>query len=614
MTDAKLDIELGAEDELTPTLRKAAQETRSLETTTATSAKSMGLQWTELKSKVDLAVMAIGKVTDAVGKLSALAKEGAIDKNLIAAFERMSGPIENLAGLQDAVNFTQTQTDLLRFSNTLARFGADLSQIETIAKATKHAADDLGVGIGNIQSQVQSAVASGEISALRSAFGDVADVVALQIERYELLNGTMSRLEKQKMSMRLLTEELAMSNSALAGSTEAATDKYDKFTAAMGDLQSEIAALLDDIMSLSSGQNQLSNAVRVATALVTDLRDAIQWTDEAFQSATESAGWYAKTIGFVFDQTKHLLPQSVRLAMGLKGVVDSLGALGPEEGGFIGPLMDPSILKEQRQELETELLQSINHLRHKASGAQPVKIPVAFDMPDVTLEGTDLAVFGLIDMLNQQQVAIDHAMTLSTISIRNAFESAEWQAIESMRRINESMGALITSGLVATFTHAASSIGTILGQLATGVEMTGTDALAAVLDTLGTFALTIGPMLIATGLGIESLKALQGAGAVIAGAALVAIGAGMKAAAAGLRGNAADMTGGLGGGQGATMPAQSSFTPRDTEREEGGQTVIVINLNAAVATSEAARTIADIVNDNAGRRSARFNSRALQGA
>jgi hypothetical protein len=117
-----------------------------------------------------------------------------------------------------------------------------------------------------------------------------------------------------------------------------------------------------------------------------------------------------------------------------------------------------------------------------------------------------------------------------------------------------------------------------------------------VIGMLGDMAVQLGETLVMSGLGIEALKSLGGAGAIAAGAGLIALGTIMKS-----------FSGGGGAGAGSAIGGPNSFTPGATgelptqleqQERQAPDTRVTVNIQGDVFDSqETGLRIARIIKD-----------------
>lgn len=110
-------------------------------------------------------------------------------------------------------------------------------------------------------------------------------------------------------------------------------------------------------------------------------------------------------------------------------------------------------------------------------------------------------------------------------------------------------------------------------------EKSGQNFLGAMLGMLGDLSIQMGQTLVFAGLGIESLFALQGAGAIAAGAGLIALGTILKSFAGSNGGPSADAGGG-GAGESLLSQGQSQLAQQQ-ERVEP-ETRVVVNVQGSI--------------------------------
>jgi hypothetical protein len=656
--DGRLDIKLTADDQLTPALNDAKKATDDVVGATEKVGQS-SLKWTELKSQIDLVVGAAKQIYAVFEQIEELQIAGAIDKNLNAAFERTVGKLKELESLRGAVNYTQEDTDIVRFSNTLARYGATLSDINIIIGETKRVSDDLGLALGDVQSQVIGAFRSGSARALRSTFGETADLVALQVDLYEKLNGTLDDTARRTMTMTLLTEELAKNAQFAANAAESQTDRYNKESAAMANLSSNIGIALDSYEKLDEGNTFLTQSYTALANIFGMMDDefmkqwnAIDITAMIMQTAGTDAQYMATGIGMAraeftmaaiqgkafTEQIEDINDQFNKLAistlMGAEGVNLLWSVMN--EGAELGPVSDPSVLAAQRAEEIETLLKKMSEISLASS---KTRASVSADMDAVAQKAgngvkmfvkfLDSYVDGIFDRqaaamqvtvgqmemfaMRQRTIfdAVDNEILMHQLSFNAKRVELTMAANEQIKQSHYDLGGAIEASLA----FAASTVGSVLGNLASGVSLSGKQAVAGMLDILGTFALAVGPLLIAAGGGFSALFSFNGPGAIAAGLILIAAGAGLKAAAANLRAagesGAATGTGQTTFGFGTTTQGGGAFSPRDTATDEGGGTTVVYNFFQTMLTADGARAVVNGINQSSGRTSGRLKPRVL---
>lgn len=174
--------------------------------------------------------------------------------------------------------------------------------------------------------------------------------------------------------------------------------------------------------------------------------------------------------------------------------------------------------------------------------------------------------------------------------------SANALAIEDIyKNLRDQINKAVGQGIVTTISGSIQRIGASLVKGQSAFDDFG----AFILGVLGDLSIQVGSMLIAMGLGVDSLKValatFNGAAAVAAGAALIALGGALKAMSGGIGSSSAAAS--TGGGIAATPSTSTDLTPtQDLQRTEASTGVSVVIQGDVLDSDESGSRIVNLIN------------------
>ena len=271
MTD-DLKIRLSAEDALSGSLDKASQKSKEFEGNAKSAGEKASLAFTELKSKIDIAVGAFNTIKGAAVGFFNLAKEGARDLQFRKTFEREFGSVaENLNILSRSVNGTLSEMELLQSGIKLSKLTTDINEVAAIMQLAKKAADDTGRSFDQVFDILRDAIAGGTIGTMDEIWGSMAAQIETNFDAFEELNGRMTTNQRQQF---ILHEVLALSTQMFGKSSEAVVGFADSFLQAeakMEDARISLGKLIDkqfDIEGITSGLEKFAKNLLVVIGAV----------------------------------------------------------------------------------------------------------------------------------------------------------------------------------------------------------------------------------------------------------------------------------------------------------------------------------------------------------
>lgn len=171
------------------------------------------------------------------------------------------------------------------------------------------------------------------------------------------------------------------------------------------------------------------------------------------------------------------------------------------------------------------------------------------------------------------------------------------KAIEDQyKALRDQINKAVGQGIVTTISGSIQRIGASLVKGQSAFDDFG----SFILGVLGDLAIQVGGLLIAMGLGIDSLKValatFNGAAAVAAGVALIALGGALKALSGGL-GSAASSPSQTGGGIASSPSTTTELTPTENLQRAEAQTSVSVTIQGDVLDSdESGSRIVSLIN------------------
>lgn len=211
------------------------------------------------------------------------------------------------------------------------------------------------------------------------------------------------------------------------------------------------------------------------------------------------------------------------------------------------------------------------------------------------ISATGLVVKNTTDQANKS--VLDLTKNTKTTLENMRLAQKEYEAfLKKTKDAAASFGATFKNGVVNTIVQGVASIA---GSLAKG-ENAFANFTRVLANVLGDLAIQMGTVLIAAGIGIESLKVLGGFSAIAAGVGLVAFGAVLKAFAGGGGGEAVSSSGlresgALGGGIATNDISNTQVEEEERDRPQTGVQVIV--QGNILDRRETGLAIAEIINE-----------------
>lgn len=163
---------------------------------------------------------------------------------------------------------------------------------------------------------------------------------------------------------------------------------------------------------------------------------------------------------------------------------------------------------------------------------------------------------------DDEMLRLDDERMQASLAMTQQIESALQNiAIRSVENLGSSFGKFIASGKFAPRQFGLAMVGAI-----------------------GEMSVAMGSFFIATGIGLESLKALQGAAAIAAGASLVALGGALSAAASAFGGKKSGRV---------STPIPSDFTTANPSQPQQQERVLRVEFNSS-GTNDAENALAEV--------------------
>jgi len=561
--DATLKVDLGTTDTLNPDLKKAQKNTKKLKDATSEGAKKGATDYKKLAIGVVAVGVALAAVVKIMKEVSALGREGAVDKMLgEAAVKNFGNLATSMNNFRKSVNFTRTDTDLMKFANTLARFGTNAEGVNLLLREMRDASKETGQAFETIESSVSAAIASGNARSLRRVFGELADEVAAEVEEFEKLNGTLTRTERALKTQEVLVAALAEKHGDSTEAIVLATDKYDKLGVALGNLKSDFAATINDSAVLN--------------IILKEMTEVVEDVAKMWNELPEFFG--------IITQVKPLVPN----------------------------IIEPPPLPELKEAKKTAELKPVQSEAERIAG-----LGFIGQEPGAGPEGD----MGFFERGQQQQRDIEFDFAQSQAERITEMEQDELQkrlaAQEEYGRGSMGIAQAVNSSLMNGYLQLSVMFGETLGQMMFQQEVHGSALLASVLDLLGQFAIKVGAAMVAYGIGLLAIQSMNPYAAIAGGIALAIAGGVMMAASSSLRSEgqanasgAAIPGGGAPLGGGASATGVPSLTPRE-DREDSGTQTIIFNINGVVGGQDTARTINGLINKHSGKGAPRIDRRAV---
>lgn len=441
----------------------------------------------------------------------------------------------------------------------------DKEGLQRATKAALNLSAALGVDL-NSAAQLVGKAAAGEVGSL-SRYGLVIEKGATQAETFERV---LTKLE-QKFS-------------------GAAESKVSTFSGALAQLGIAFGDLSKAVVGYITNSDLIQSAIRGTTALL---------------KAT----------------TQLINPDKGTLSDQIKNATDELEALKQKEASYqdliknrtLGNAREALNAKLNIQNIQSEIVARqalIENLRlqEKVGGSlsdQALKVVAGLSPEQLSQIYENGKLIGLTQeqvllenfAKNQELVAqLRENELISEIEFNERRVELERQYQEQLTKLRED-GAAKRSAAEIKQEQLSKTLGIQANQaLTNGISMgvqsmvksfilgekSGQNFLGAMLGILGDLSIQMGQTLVFAGLGIESLFALQGAGAIAAGAGLIALGTILKSFAGSNGGPSTD----VGGGAGESLLSQGQSQLAQQQERAEPETRVVVNVQGSILDSE----------------------------
>lgn len=479
-------------------------------------------------------------------------------------------------------------TDLIKAANkALIELGGNANKIPQTLELARKATAVFGGEVAQNFEIINQAVATGNTRSLR-ALGLVIDQTEAVKKYAASLGVSVNSLNEAGKQQAILNAVLEKSEGAFKNidpSANQAKTSIDRLTVAFKNVGDEIARASAD---RSSGfiASIADTITRALNGIDTNLK-AAGTTSEATQAKIALLNTEFASLTRTIDNLQQRQAFDPRVTDSLEVAQDRIAKVR----------LQLSLLDEERRKANAI------EIRPAAEAPSPfnvdkakldaIKIQEIVNKSNLDRINAQLAVTQQEDardqlinekkLASQQQFALQEQEFLLNNAINKTLsKDQENAALEQMEAQHQANLIAIQTDAAAKQIALSKQLGSIVNQglagaIAAGVQSmiqairNGGDALGAFVKTiaksLGQVAISMGATLIAAGLGIESLKALQGGQAIAAGIALVALGSILSLLSGGGEGNTnpAPVGGGGAGGIAGTptsaVVAQTEFNP-----------------------------------------------------
>jgi len=629
----------GAVDDLKQSVDKTSQSQKNAARTgkeagdkSAEGAKKASTQWIELYAKVQLGAQAFKAVGKTLKFISDLGREGATDKMLGEAAQRNFGNTARaLDTLREATKRTVTDTDLLSYANRLARAGFSLDEVTSSMKAARFMAADLGKSFGETMGMITRVGETGALGALQKVLGATTNDILNQIKAYEKINGTMLTAERGQMALRLGLIELKKVRDKSNISDDLAIDKYDALSTAMGNLKSNIGAVIDQdenwqafLKSSAGGVGVLERGLVRATKRTGTLLKTLTALLTPGAGIAKGLAFYDDADVPDFEGPTRPSPGDVSITGGqeqederakrLKNFAEDLNKQKVLDDEYIARLQRNYDAEKIQGDKADAIIDARNAAKRQRAMDQMTWDMNSLNEHLIAVNDTKLQHLEQIVSLEDQV----RAYTLEQEEEAKAEKlRIQKETLEASKSLNAQWSAVISNQIHNMLSQSAMALGEFFVNVSSDSAGAGKKMLGTLLGMFATFAQTMGALFIATGIGLLNLQALSGPGLIVGGVLLLAAAGALRAAVGKLKGGGSGSRSGSvsssapqGGSRGDSTPPPLS--PVGNASGQAGQNITYITIQGVIGGADTSRAILGLVNEHAGKSAPRINRGAIE--
>jgi len=587
------------------------------------------IKWfTGVTASIEIAKLAMGGLGKAVEGVKAILDASfkaediiAINKQFEILTQRAGLAGETLqSALKAAGDGLIDDTDLLQAANkALIDLGSSASKLPEILTLARQATSVFGGSVVQNFEAMNQAIATGNTRALKQ-LGIVIDSDAAYKRYAQSIGVSVNSLNEQGRSQAILNALLEKGSAAFAGvnaNLKENTNAFIRLKVTLNDFLETIALafnktfgpLINNALSLFSNtldqittklKASFSSGVDQSQAKVKDLTNQLQ---QANQELLRLENLPAGTAGPMIEQQKNRIRD---LQGALAQATTSMQALqttsetaAPKIGAAISSNFDPQRLQQDQDKFMSKLaemnMQRINSQLGVATSEEQIQ-QLSNEKIQLIAQQHNARIAETTRMAQEAGLLDSQAYTESM----KALEEQRWAEIEQVQMQSQARNLErakafnqgLNSGLANTI---SSGIQAFVKGLAKGEDAFGA-FVKAVLSSLGDMAISMGGILIASGLGIEALKSLTGGAAIAAGIALIALGALAKVIAG--AGGGGETAGASGSGGGVASQPSSLTEQGQVEQTKPGTTVNVNVQGNILDRRQTGLEIAEIISES----------------
>ena len=516
MADERLRIVIDALNKASGELKALQKELGEVDATTKTAdknASSFSDTWAMTLLGINQGIQIIQQVGQAMKAAFDFTYEGAQIIQTEAAFGSMADTIGMSTGVlsewSDAVNGTVSDMQLMTGFQTLAAglskdmtaaFADNNTQLLKIAKA----ASALNPALGDTAFMYESITRGIKRSSplILDNLGIVVKVGEANEALAKQLGKTVDELTAEEKQMALLNEVLKSGDTLinqLGGSVAAATDPWERFTAAMKNSKDEtkkavanmglwpkvLNAASDSLDKMADSKSTLNTAYELGIISEREFREELQRLHAGFEidvELTEEVRTGLIAYDAAVDQTSEsLIEQSIAAALagestdGYAASIDEAKVMSEEAFGTMFSMaksFSDILGKVEEKQKDIETLLSI-----KSSGGYFNGVWMsAKQVQDMIIE-----LEGEIGVLEERMRTAAQNMVMDMILAGTDFATATAEEIAGVLSIAESMGLITSDALNAVGSEISGVLGDV-GEDATGMAGTILNAIALIND------------------------------------------------------------------------------------------------------------------------------------